>query len=40
VGDLTFDMSGMTRQAKPAVACPLDGGVRRSFTHARTGELG
>ena len=21
-------MSGMTRQAKPAVACPLDGGVR------------
>jgi len=24
---LTFDMSGMTRQAKPAVACPLDGGV-------------
>jgi len=27
-GRITFDMSGMTRQAKPAVACPLDGGVR------------
>jgi len=26
---LTFDMSGVTRQAKPAVARPLDGGVRR-----------
>ena len=30
---LTFDMSGMTRQAKPAVACPLDGGVRRRCRH-------
>src|SRR5437667_10561767 len=26
--NLTFDMSGVTRQAKPAVARPLDGGVR------------
>ena len=25
---LTFDMSGMARQAKPAVACPLDRSVR------------
>jgi len=27
-GRITFDMSGMTQWAKPAVACPLDGGVR------------
>jgi len=27
-GRITFDMSGMTQRAKPAVACPLDGGVR------------
>ena len=27
-GDLTFDMSGSRRQAKPAGGCPLDGVVR------------
>src|SRR6267143_4044661 len=32
VSSLTFDMSGRRRQAKPAVGCPLDGGVR---LHAR-----
>lgn len=26
---ITFDMRGMTQTAKPAVACPLDGRVRR-----------
>ncbi|WP_216629195.1 hypothetical protein, partial [Piscinibacter terrae] len=26
---LTFDMSGMWKQAKPAGTCPLDGKVRR-----------
>ena len=29
VGALTFDMSVSRRQAKPAVGCPLDGGVKR-----------
>jgi len=28
---ITFDMSGVTRQAKPAVARPLDGGVRHLY---------
>jgi len=28
-GCSTFDMCGVMPQAEPAVACPLDGGVRR-----------
>jgi hypothetical protein len=27
---LTFDMSGSWKRAKPAVSCPLDGGVRHA----------
>ena len=30
---LTFDMRGMRQQAKPDVACPLDGRVRRQLVH-------
>ena len=34
---IRFDMSGMTRQAKPAVSCPLDGGVGRHRLSRFTG---
>src|SRR5437867_1479803 len=33
---LTFDMSGGTKAAKPALGRPLDGGVRRRHGHRST----